>query len=139
MHWQALVHDTSMPPRLRGARYTRRTNRVHGAASIARSKSAIPTRWQSVASAITTRTTFLDTRSKGRPENVALARTDFRRKSANSSRANHRHASALSVNRRCYQSSKIPLARCSLFLNDVRPQKQTCAQLARAAGPYTHV
>ena len=74
-------------PRLRGARYTQRTNRVRGAASIVRSKSATPTRWQSVASAITTRTTSLDPRSKGRPGNVALARTNFRPKSAHSSRA----------------------------------------------------
>jgi hypothetical protein len=64
-----------MPPRLRGARYTRGTNRARGPASIARSKSATPTRWQSVVFVIPAHTTSArPTRSTGSPKNVALAR-----------------------------------------------------------------
>jgi hypothetical protein len=68
-----------MPPRLRGARYTRGTKRARGAASIARSKSATPTRWQSVVFVIPAHTTSArPTRSTGSPKNVALARNKTR-------------------------------------------------------------
>ena len=56
------------------SRYTRGTKRARGTASIARSKSATPTRWQSVVFAIPARTTSARPTRTGSPKNVALAR-----------------------------------------------------------------